>query len=231
MTDQQTTTGQPTSADTRVVVAIDGPSGSGKSTVSRGLAQRLGLRYLDTGAMYRALTWAVLQSAVDPTDTDHVREVLGRTSLESGTDPAHPQISANGERVDEPIRGRAVTSSVSIVSAVPEVRRALIAQQRSIIGVGGIVVEGRDIGAVVAPDADLKVFLTADAGARAGRRSTERRADSTATAADLARRDTADNKTSPLTAADGAVTLDTTDLSIEAVIDRLAALLAEAITR
>ncbi len=214
-----------------VVVAIDGPSGSGKSTVSRGLALRLGLRYLDTGAMYRALTWAVLSADVDPTDAAAVRDVLDRTSLESGTDPADPHIVANGEPVDGPIRGQAVTTSVSAVSAVPDVRRALIAQQRSIIGAGGIVVEGRDIGAVVAPDADLKVFLTADAGARAGRRSAERRTDTTATRADLTRRDTADNRTNPLAAAPGAVTLDTTDLSIEAVIDRLAQLLAAATAR
>lgn len=208
------------------VIAVDGPSGSGKSTVSRRLARRLGVRYLDTGAMYRALTWAVLRAGVDPADAAAVREVLGRTQVQPGTDPAAPSIAVSGTPVDGPVREQPVTAAVSAVAAIPAVRTALVAQQREIIGAGGIVVEGRDIGAVVAPGADLKVFLTADPSARADRRSAERRiADTAGTRADLYRRDSADHRTNPLRPAPGAVTVDTTELSVDAVVDRLAALL------
>ncbi|MGH8881765.1 MAG: (d)CMP kinase, partial [Stackebrandtia sp.] len=202
--------GQPTF---RGVVAVDGPSGSGKSTVSRRLAESLGARYLDTGAMYRAVTWAVLQAGVDPQDADSVTKVLGETRVEITTDPQTPSFKVNGTVVDGPIRGPEVTGAVSAVAAVPAVRVALVGQQREVIGgvdrVSGIVVEGRDIGTVVAPDADLKVFLTASDGERARRRSAQDATDTSATAADLARRDRLDSTrtTSPLRPADDAVVL------------------------
>src|SRR5689334_821652 len=193
------------------VVAVDGPSGSGKSTVSRRLATALGARYLDTGAMYRAVTWAVLQAGVEPTDAAAVAEVCARVALDIGTDPAAPHIRVDGVPVDGPIRGVEVTGAVSAVSAVPAVRAALVARQRQIIrDAGRIVVEGRDIGTVVAPDADLKVYLTASVDERARRRSGENRADVDTTAADLRRRDKLDSTRAadPLRRAPDAVELD-----------------------
>jgi cytidylate kinase len=140
------------------VVAVDGPSGSGKSTVSRRLAEALGASYLDTGAMYRAITWAVLRDGVDPSDAAVVAAVCARTRLEIGITPGRPFVLVDGEPVDGPIRSLEVTAAVSAVAAVPAVRAALVARQREIIAAAGrIVVEGRDIGTVVAPDADLKV--------------------------------------------------------------------------
>jgi cytidylate kinase len=214
------------------VVAVDGPSGSGKSTVSRRLAQRLGARYLDTGAMYRAVTLAVLRAHVDPADAETVVKVAGAVELLVGTDPTAPHITLDGEPVDAPIRGPEVTAHVSAVAAIPEVRRLLVDQQREIIaaarGAEGIVVEGRDIGSVVAPDAQLKVFLTATADERARRRSSELAADLHATNADLARRDRLDSTRAadPLAQAADAVVLDTTELGIDQVVDRLAGLLS-----
>jgi cytidylate kinase len=218
-----------------VVVAVDGPSGSGKSTVSRRLAVALGARYLDTGAMYRAVTWAVLRAGVDPQDADTVAKIAAQVRLEVGTDPARPHISVEGTDVDGPIRGPEVTGAVSAVSAVAGVRTVLVARQRDIIAAagagagGGIVVEGRDIGTVVAPDADLKVYLTASAGERARRRSAEQAADLDATAADLARRDRLDSTRAvdPLARAADAVVLDTTELGVDEVVARLLASLRE----
>lgn len=203
------------------VVAVDGPSGSGKSTVSRRLAAALDGAYLDTGAMYRAVTWAVLRAGVDPADAEAVAKVADEAVLEVGTDPGQPRISVDGEAVDGPIRGPEVTGAVSAVAAVPAVRRRLVARQRELIAAApGIVVEGRDIGSVVAPHADLKVFLTASAEERARRRSTEQAVDLTTTAADLARRDQLDSTraTDPLRRADGAVELDTTEMGIDEVV-------------
>jgi CMP/dCMP kinase len=215
------------------VVAVDGPSGSGKSTVSRRLARALGARYLDTGAMYRAVTWAVLEAGVDPQAADTVTKIAVECVLLVGTDPADPHISLDGIAVDAPIRGPEVTAAVSAVSAVPAVRQHLVAQQRAIIAAArtgaGIVVEGRDIGAVVAPDAILKVYLTASASERARRRSAERDADIDATAADLARRDRLDSTRAvdPLARASDAVVLDSTELGIDEVVARLVDLLRE----
>src|SRR5512147_1311916 len=172
--------GDSVSEQQRVVVAVDGPSGSGKSTVSRRLAAELGARYLDTGAMYRAATWAVLQADAEMTDSDGILKIVSATTMEITTDPAAPSISVDGVNVDGPIRGAELTQAVSAVSAVPAVRRLLVDRQRAIIAEAGrIVVEGRDIGTVVAPDANLKVYLTASAYARATRRSAEFDADHT----------------------------------------------------
>ncbi len=208
----------------RCVVAIDGPSGSGKSTVSRRLATALDAAYLDTGAMYRAVTWAVLRDGVDLADPEAISKVAVEAEVTVTTDPAAPHVSVGDRRVDEPIRGPEVTGAVSAVAAVPAVRRLLVARQREIIaGADRIVVEGRDIGTVVAPEAELKVFLTAQEQERARRRSDETAADPTATAQDLARRDELDStrEASPLQQAEDAVELDTTTLDIDEVVDRL----------
>ena len=157
-----------------VVVAIDGPSGSGKSSTSRGAAVRLGLRYLDTGAMFRAMTSYMLQNGVDLADPAAIAAHAGKPVIESGTDPLAPTITVDGVDVATAIRADDVNAAVSIVSAVPEVRARLLELQRQVIGDGGIVVEGRDIGSVVAPDAEVKLFLTADASAQAVRTSGER---------------------------------------------------------
>jgi len=210
-----------------VVVAMDGPSGSGKSSTSRGVAVRLGLRYLDTGAMYRAMTWWMLEHGIDVEDAAAVAAQADAPLLVSGTDPAAPTITVDGVDVSGPIREQAVTSAVSAVSAVPEIRERLLREQRDIIGHGGIVVEGRDIGTVVAPDAPVKVFLTADPAARAARRSAEQAGtDVAATQADLLRRDTIDSgrATSPLAMADDAHHIDTTPYTLDEVVDRVVAL-------
>jgi cytidylate kinase len=215
--------------DKRFVVAVDGPSGSGKSTVSRRLATALDGVYLDTGAMYRAVTWAVLEAGVDPLDPEAVAKIAAETELSIGTDPVEPHVAVNGTDVSAAIRGPAVTAAVSAVAAVPAIRRQLVAQQQAIIAAHPrIVVEGRDIASVVAPDARLKVYLTASAAARAQRRSAEDATDVTATAADMARRDKYDSNraTDPLRQASDAIEVDTTGLSLDEVVSRLLDLLS-----
>jgi cytidylate kinase len=212
-----------------LVVAVDGPSGSGKSTVSRRLARALRAQYLDTGAMYRAVTWAVLEHGIDPADPDAVAKLAAELDLMVGTDPDRPQVRVDGRDVAGSIRGVEVTAAVSTVAAVGAVRRTLVAQQQAIIVAArtgrGIVVEGRDIGTVVAPDADLKVFLTASPVERARRRSAEQDADLAATAEDLARRDRLDSTRTvdPFAQAEDAMVLDSTELGVDEVVDRLLA--------
>jgi cytidylate kinase len=213
-----------------VVVAVDGPSGSGKSTVCRRLAVALEARYLDTGAMYRAVTWAVLRAGADPHDADTVAKIAADLDLVIGTDPDTPYVRVDGTPVEIEIRGPEVTAAVSAVAAVGAVRQILVARQREIISTARrIVVEGRDIGTVVAPGADLKVFLTASVDERARRRSAEIAAAVDATAADLARRDRLDSTrmVDPLQQAADAVVLDTTALGINEVVVTLCALLAD----
>jgi cytidylate kinase len=210
---------------------MDGPSGSGKSSTSRGVAARLGLRYLDTGAMFRAMTWWMLEHGVDVDDPGAVAAAVDAPLLVSGTDPEAPTIRVGETDVAVQIRSQDVTSAVSAVSAVPEVRARLLLEQRDIIGDGGIVVEGRDIGTVVAPDADVKVYLTADPAARATRRTAEMSgANVQATQQDLLRRDTIDSgrATAPLAMADDAHHLDTTPYTLEEVIDQVVALVEQA---
>jgi cytidylate kinase len=212
----------------RCVVAVDGPSGSGKSTVSRRLATAIDGIYLDTGAMYRAITWAVLQAGADLQSPDAILKIAQETSLTIGTDPEAPHFRANGEDVDAAIRGPEVTGAVSAVAAVSGVRRKLVRLQQEIIAAAPrIVVEGRDIASVVAPDADLKVYLTASAAARAQRRSAEDATDVAATEADLNRRDKLDSSRAvdPLRQADDAITLDTTGIGIDDVVAQLLSML------
>jgi CMP/dCMP kinase len=211
-----------------LVVAIDGPSGSGKSSVSREVAKALGLRYLDTGAMYRAVTWLALRDSVDLTASPRLAALAEQAPLEITADPEAPRILADGVDVSEEIRGPAVTAAVSAVSTVGGVRSALLRRQREIIGIGGIVVEGRDIGTTVVPDAPVKIFLTADANTRAQRRSRqdgngEASVQVAATEADLRRRDLVDSTrtASPLTQADGAIVVDSSALSLDEVVARV----------
>ncbi len=213
----------------RLIVAMDGPSGTGKSSVSRLLASRLGASYLDTGAMYRAATVWVLSQGVDSTDVDAVTAAAASLPLEIGTDPTAERVEVAGEDVTGPIRGAEVTAAVSAVSAVPAVREKLVAMQRDIaMRSDRVVVEGRDIGTVVLPDADLKIYLTASAETRAARRNDQNVADGrgddyAGVLADVQRRDLADSTRalSPLRPADDAVTVDTSDLTKDGVIDAL----------
>ncbi|MFV2119979.1 (d)CMP kinase [Streptomyces sp. Act-28] len=215
-----------------VIVAIDGPSGTGKSSTSRAVAAKLGLGYLDTGAQYRAITWWMIINGIDVDDAAAVADAAGKAAIVSGTDPSHPTITVDGVDASGPIRTQEVTSKVSAVRAVPEVRTRITGLQRSIAAAAphGIVVEGRDIGTTVLPDADLKIFLTASPEARAARRAGELKdADVSATREALIKRDTADStrKTSPLAKADDAVEVDTTDLTLQQVVECVVTLVEE----
>ena len=216
------------------MIAVDGPSGAGKSTAARGVARALGLRYLDTGAMYRALTWWLLSRGLDTTDPDTVARHAAEPVIEIGTDPDAPAVTVGGVDVSEPIRTREVSNAVSAVAAVPQVREHLIALQREIIARGagpggGIVAEGRDIGTVVAPQAQVKVFLTASEGARAHRRSADLAVDPGATEAvtrrEQLRRDRADAPQMVMAA--DAVEVDSTSLSRDEVVSLIAGLARE----
>jgi cytidylate kinase len=203
------------------VIALDGPSGTGKSTVARGLAERLGTGYLDTGALYRAATLAVLRAGAPLDDSVRVTDIVETAKIDISTDPAAPAISLDGTPVDREIRTSEVTAAVSAVSALPAVRAHVVALQRELIGEGSIVVEGRDIGSVVWPTARPKIYLTASPEARAARRAGELSdADVAKVAADIERRDRLDSTraASPLVQADDAIELDTTDLEVDQVI-------------
>jgi CMP/dCMP kinase len=213
----------------RTVVAVDGPAGTGKSSVSRGLARVLHARYLDTGAMYRIATLAVLRAGVDPTDQDAVQAAAATANLSVGHDPDADRSYLDGEDVSSEIRGDEVTKAVSAVSSVAAVRTRLVDLQRGLAaGPGSVVVEGRDIGTVVLPDADVKVFLTASAETRARRRNDQNVAaglpdDYDSVLADVRRRDHLDSTraVSPLRAAADAVVVDTSEMTESEVIDHL----------
>ena len=208
-------------------MAVDGPSGSGKSSASKGVARALGLRYLDTGAMYRALTWWLMSAGADITDETLVATRAAEPAIEVSTDPDDPWTRVDGRDVSAEIRTREVSAPVSAVAVVPEVRRHLISLQRAIIAAAqpGIVAEGRDIGTVVAPDAQLKVFLTAHSQARAERRAAEQGAAVDVTEADQDRRDRLDAAQSAKAA--DAVLLDATDLTLPEVIGAITRLARE----
>jgi cytidylate kinase len=203
-----------------LVIAVDGPSGSGKSSASRGVATALRLCYLDTGATYRALTWWLLEHGIDVADPAAVASHLNQARIEVGTDPESPRTKVDGKDVSQAIRTKEVTGAVSAVASVPEVRAHLIAMQRDIItGSGGIVAEGRDIGTVVAPDADVKVFLTAGSAARAIRRAAQANWSEASTRTEQDRRDSLDAAQSGKAA--DAVEIDSTALSLDEVIDMI----------
>jgi cytidylate kinase len=231
MDDHQDRQDDPAARRGGLVVAVDGPAGSGKSSAARGAACALGLRYLDTGAMYRALTWWMLRHGVDIASPEAIAAHARRPVIEAGTDPVTPHIQVDGTDVAEPIRTREVSNAVSAVAAVPQVRGYLVGLQQQIIGEAveagtGIVAEGRDIGTVVAPDALVKVFLTASETVRASRRSADLAADPGATVAvtlaEQARRDASD--AAQMARAADAVEIDTTGMGLAEVIAEIAAL-------
>jgi cytidylate kinase len=207
------------------VIAIDGPAGSGKSTVARAVAQRLGLDYLDTGAMYRAVAFAAIRRGIDPADDEPVARLARDLELD-----VDDKVTVDGVDATIEIRSPEVTRAVSTVAANPEVRRELVRRQREwAAGRGGGVIEGRDIGTVVCPDAPVKIYLTADDTERASRRSKEvldMHYDQVA--ADIARRDHVDStrSASPLSVAADAVHLDTTGRSVEDVVEQVLSLAA-----
>jgi cytidylate kinase len=209
-----------------LVIAVDGPAGSGKSTAARQIATALGLRYLDTGAMYRALTWWLREQHVELADTAAVVARIAEPRIEVGTDPERPWVTVDGREVGGPIRSRQVSNSVSTVAAIPQVRALLIGRQRAIIAAAdaGIVAEGRDIGTVVAPDAVVKVYLTASEEVRARRRSADLADDDPAATVsavqhEQARRDQRD--AAQMAVAVDAVEIDTSRLTLTAVVGQV----------
>jgi cytidylate kinase len=226
----------PANAVFRGQITLDGPSGTGKSSVARAVAARLGAAYLDTGAMYRAATVAVLDAGVDPEDADAVARVVADATIEVGTTAGEEVVRVNGVDVAARIRGAEVTRTVSPVSAVPAVRRRLVEQQRALVGAAeAVVVEGRDIGTVVLPDATLKIYLTAAPEVRAQRRAGQlglrEAVDIAALAEDLRKRDEYDSsrEDSPLRPAADAVIVDSTNLDRAAVIKRVVELAGKAV--
>jgi CMP/dCMP kinase len=219
-----------------MMIAIDGPAGSGKSTVARDLARRLGFAYLDSGAMYRAITLGALEAGVDLDDGEALGRLADGARIElRDRDGDYLQVLFDGRDVSEEIRVPRVTGASSRVAAHPQVRRALLAKQRDLISHGDWVAEGRDIGTVVAPEAAIKVFLTADPAERARRRAAElRRRGIEAEAADvqgaIEQRDRLDSTRSaaPLRPAEDAVLIDTTGLEADDVIERVLALVDQA---
>jgi cytidylate kinase len=219
-----------------MIIAVDGPSGSGKSSTARGAATRLGLRYLDTGAMYRAVTWSALDRGIDIDDTEAVAARAREVELGIGTDPRRARFSADGTDVTEAIREPRISESVSKIATNLDVRAELVRRQRAIIDdaqpEGGIVVEGRDIATVVAPDAELKVLLTADPEARMARRKaelTEGAVTNEQIRDQIVRRDADDSTVAQFqVASDGAVHIDSTQLTLDEVIDTVCRLAKEA---
>jgi len=214
-----------------LIIAVDGPAGSGKSTAARGAARALGLRYLDTGAMYRALTWWMLNHGIPVTSPAAVAEHARQPVIEVTTDPGQPSITVDGTDVSGPIRTREVSNAVSAVASVPAVRAHLVAMQQAVIARAcaagaGIVAEGRDIGTVVAPQAPVKVFLTASETARAGRRSADLAGDPDATPevtlSEQQRRDRADSAQTAM--APDAVRIDSTALGLDEVVSAIVGL-------
>lgn len=232
MTDQfhnSTKSSSNTGSHRPLVIAIDGPSGSGKSSTARGVADRLGLAFLDTGAMYRAITWLALEEGVDLDDREAVAELLTHASLDIDMDPRRPVIVINGVDVSEAIRAPEVSAAVSAIATNLDVRADLIAQQKTLIAnaVDGIVAEGRDITTVVAPAADVRVLLVADPLARVARRHAElaeHEVDVDDVHDQVIRRDRDDSLVAEFeSAAPGVHVVDSTSLSLEEVIETICA--------
>ena len=222
--------------DHPLIIAIDGPSGSGKSTLGRMLARELGLLYIDTGSMYRAVALAVIESTVNESDDSAVGSLAERIDIDLGGDPDSLQVSLNGKDVTERVRAEDVTHVSSIVSTIPAVRRAMVRRQRE-LGKRGAVMNGRDIGTVVFPNADVKFYLDADIRERAERRLAEEREVNAAatyeqTLADITERDARDTtrEDSPLIAAEDAIIVDSTGMAIDDVFAKMMMIVQERTT-
>ena len=202
-------------SQTHRAVAIDGPAASGKSTVARRLAESLGLVMVNSGAMYRAVTWQVLQEGVDPKDSAAVLEAMSRTEIDCGVENGLSTISINGRLLTTEIRSAEVNDHVSKVASIPEVRERLVAMQRDYLDENDVVMEGRDIGSVVFPDTPFKLYISASEAVRAARRAKDGEADA------VARRDAEDSqrKASPLKVSDGSIVIDSSDLTIEGTVE------------
>ncbi len=214
----------------RLVIAIDGPVGAGKSTVARRLAEILDYVYIDSGAMYRAMGWKTVQAGVDLRDRERVAALALATDIRVVLGPAGPRVLVDAGDVTASLRTRAMDEASSVVSTYPEVRQRLVALQRAMAEAGGIVMDGRDIGTVVFPNADLKFYLDADLAVRAARRLRDLRRggaddDLPAVQADVARRDARDRgrEASPLTTAADSIRIDSTALTVDEVVDRMLA--------
>lgn len=218
----------------QIVVAVDGPSGSGKSSVSRDVARRLGLRYLDTGSMYRALTWWVLEQGVDPADRDAVARLARDLPLEVRMDPADPGVSVDGTDVTAAIRETRISSAVSAIATNLAVREELVRRQREVAEAGGVVIEGRDITTVVAPDAPVRVLLTASERARLARRALELHGAADEAALDatrdqVLRRDADDSTVAAFhEAADGVTVVDSSALTLDETVEAVLGLVEQA---
>lgn len=214
-------------------VAIDGPASSGKSTVAKIIAKRFGYVYCDTGAMYRSVTWAALENGIDVSDTKQVIDLARRIKITFEPGQPDQRVFVDGHEVTKDIRTEKIAANVSAVAAIPEVRAQMVEQQRQIAQAGGIVMDGRDIGTTVLPDAQVKVFLVASAHERARRRYEENLQKGLATQsldeleAAIKLRDQKDStrKVSPLTQAKDAILIDTTSLTIDQVVDEISALI------
>lgn len=219
-----------------IVVAVDGPSGSGKSSVCRGVARRLGLRYLDTGSMYRALTWWVLERGVDPADRPEVARLARELPLQVRMDPADPGVSVDGTDVSAAIRETRISTAVSAIATNLAVREELVRRQQAIAAEGGVVIEGRDITTVVAPGAPVRVLLTASEEARLARRALEVHGADDAAALEatrdqVLRRDADDSTVAAFReAADGVTVVDSSAMTLEQTIDAVLALVARVTT-
>ncbi|MGE9808152.1 MULTISPECIES: (d)CMP kinase [unclassified Janibacter] len=222
-----------------ILIAVDGPSGTGKSSVSKAVARTMGAGYLDTGAMYRALTWWVLDQGIDPLDQERVAAEAATFPLVMGTDPANPGVTVDGRDIGDDIRTARITSAVTAIATNPFVRPVLQRLQRQLMDAiaaerGAVVAEGRDITTVVAPDADVRILMTASEEARLRRRSLEVHGTTDEAAVEATRdlvvqRDRADSTVSEFTvAADGVVTVDTSDLTFEQSVDAVVAIVAVA---
>lgn len=217
-----------------MIIAIDGPSGAGKSTLGRMIARELNLLYIDTGAMYRAVAHAITESGVSTTDAAAVARIAESAEINLAGDPDSLQVTLNGHDISDRIRTEEVSHAASVISVIPEVRRALVKRQREMGARGSVVLDGRDIGTVVFPNADVKFFLTAAPEERASRRYEEDRLkerDITfeETLADINTRDERDSTRadSPLAIAEDAVVIDSTELSIEDVFERMMEIIRE----
>lgn len=222
--------------DNNLKIAIDGPAGAGKSTVAQMVAERLGYLYIDTGAMYRAVTYAVLERGVDPSDSKAVTEVAKDVEivLQVNSKGSKPKVFLNGKEITDQIRTREISNLVSPLSAIGPVREVLVEKQRILAAGGSVVLDGRDIGTVVLPNADVKIFLTASSQKRAERRLKDlekagEKADLQELMQEIEARDKRDSTrdVAPLKVADGGIVVDTDNLNAEQVVERILAICAE----